>query len=108
SPGLASDLTRASTGQWPPMSSSSSSRSSPRLSMSSSSSSSSSDQSTIGFSTQPIPSISQRARSPGRRKTGGSRKTPTPDGVPVAMMSPGSSVIDLLMNSMSSAMFQIM
>ena len=46
-----------------------------------------------------MPSISQRTRSPGSRKTGGSRKTPTPDGVPVAMMSPGSRVIERLMDS---------
>src|SRR5438309_843245 len=37
----------------------------------------SSVQSTTGFSTEPIPSISQRTRSPGSRNTGGSRKTPT-------------------------------
>ena len=42
---------------------------------------------------RPIPSTSQRTRSPGSRKTGGSRKTPTPDGVPVAMTSPGSRVM---------------
>jgi hypothetical protein len=35
-------------------------------------------QSMTGFSTEPIPSISHLARSPGSRKTGGSRKTPTP------------------------------
>ena len=52
-----------------------------------------SDQSMTGFSTVPIPSTSQRTRSPGSRNTGGSRNTPTPDGVPVAMRSPGSSVI---------------
>ena len=50
----------------------------------------------------PMPSISQRIRSPGSRKTGGSRKTPTPDGVPVAMMSPGSRVIERLMNAISA------
>ena len=68
----------------------------------------SSDQSMTGFSTEPIPSTSQRTRSPGSRKTGGSRKTPTPDGVPVAMMSPGSRVTVRLMNSISSATGQIM
>ena len=41
---------------------------------------SSSDQSMTGFSTVPMPSTSQRTQSPGSRKTGGSRKTPTPDG----------------------------
>ena len=46
--------------QWPPMSSSRSGSAS-----SSSSSSSTSDQSMTGFSTEPMPSISQRTRSPG-------------------------------------------
>ena len=71
-------------------------------------SSTSSVQSMTGFSTEPMPSISQRTRSPGWRKTGGSRKTPTPAGVPVAMRSPGSRVIDRLMYSISSATPQIM
>ena len=53
----------------------------------------SSVQSTIGFSTTPMPSISHRTRSPGSRNTGGSRNTPTPAGVPVAMRSPGSRVM---------------
>ena len=61
-----------------------------------------------GFSTVPIPSTWQRTRSPGWRKTGGSRKTPTPAGVPVAMRSPGSRVTWRLMNSMRSATPQIM
>src|SRR6185503_19085580 len=62
----------------------------------------SSVQSTTGFSTDPIPSISQRTRSPGSRKIGGSRKTPTPAGVPVAIRSPGSSVMWREMNAISS------
>ena len=45
------------------------------------------------FSTRPIPSTSQRTVSPGSRNTGGSRKTPTPDGVPVIRRSPGSSAM---------------
>ena len=61
-------------------------------------------QSTIGFSTEPIPSTSTRTRSPGSRKTGGSRNTPTPAGVPVAMTSPGSSVIDCEMKLTSVGM----
>ena len=57
----------------------------------------------MGFSTVPIPSTSQRTRSPGSRKTGGSRKTPTPDGVPVAITSPGSSVMTVLMWAMRAS-----
>lgn len=41
-------------------------------------------------SSAPMPSISHRSRSPGLRKTGGFRKTPTPAGVPVRMRSPAS------------------
>ncbi len=44
------------------------------------------------FSSRPIPSISTTMTSPEARNRGGLRKTPTPDGVPVAMMSPGSRV----------------
>ena len=49
-----------------------------------------------------MPSISHLTRSPGSRNTGGSRKTPTPAGVPVAIRSPGSSVIWREMKAMSS------
>ncbi len=41
----------------------------------------------------PIRSISTSIRSPGRMNTGGVRAYPTTDGVPVAIISPGSSVI---------------
>lgn|GEM_PF-6865869 len=47
---------------------------------------------TTGFCNVPIPSIKMRTTSPGRRKRGGLRVNPTPDGVPVAITSPGSSV----------------
>ena len=44
------------------------------------------------FSRTPMRSISTDTRSPSARNRGGLRNTPTPDGVPVATMSPGSSV----------------
>ena len=47
------------------------------------------------FSICPRPVISSRHVSPGCRKTGGFRAKPTPGGVPVAMRSPGESVIRL-------------
>ena len=47
-------------------------------------------------------SMSTSITSPGLRYTGGFRAKPTPAGVPVAMTSPGSSVMLLVMNSMSS------
>jgi hypothetical protein len=46
-----------------------------------------------GFSRLPIPSASRRTMYPGCRKRGGCRNNPTPAGVPVLTMSPGSSVI---------------
>jgi len=45
------------------------------------------------FSSTPTFSISHRIVWPGWMKTFGSRWTPTPEGVPVAMTSPASSVI---------------
>src|SRR5690606_9507804 len=45
-----------------------------------------------GLRRQPMPSISTSTTSPGFRKTGGFMNTPTPSGVPVLIMSPGSSV----------------
>ena len=45
------------------------------------------------FRSTPIPSISTSTTSPGSSVTFGSRKTPTPSGVPVRIRSPGSSVI---------------
>ena len=50
-----------------------------------------------------MPSISMLTVSPGDRYCGGSNPSPTPDGVPVEMMSPGSSVIASEMNAMTSA-----
>jgi len=47
----------------------------------------------IGVTSVPIPSISMATVSPGFRYTGGLRPLPTPDGVPVAITSPGQSVI---------------
>ena len=47
----------------------------------------------IGLRRIPIPSISISQESPGFIQTGGFRAKPTPSGVPVTMMSPGSSVI---------------
>ena len=44
------------------------------------------------FSSTPMPSISTVTRSPSARYRGGLRKAPTPEGVPVAITSPGSSV----------------
>jgi hypothetical protein len=49
--------------------------------------------SSIGLRSTPTPSISTSQTSPARMNTGGLRAKPTPDGVPVTMMSPGSSVI---------------
>ena len=48
----------------------------------------------------PILSISTVTTSPSLRNTGGSRKTPTPAGVPVEMTSPGNSVIEEETNEM--------
>jgi len=47
-------------------------------------------------------STSTSIRSPGLRNTGGLRANPTPAGVPVAITSPGSSVMLFVMNSMIS------
>ena len=46
-----------------------------------------------GFSSVPSPAISMRTTSPGLRYTGGFIPRPTPGGVPVAMRSPGISVM---------------
>jgi hypothetical protein len=45
------------------------------------------------FRSVPIPSASTSTTSPGFRKTGGSCRAPAPVGVPVTMMSPGTSVV---------------
>ena len=74
-----------------------------------SSASSTSVQSMTGFSTEPMPSISQRTRSPGCEED--RRVAEDADArraCPVAMMSPGSRVIERLMYSISSATLQIM
>ncbi len=49
---------------------------------------------TTGLVSVPIPSTVMLTESPGLRKTGGLRKTPTPGGVPVEIRSPGSQVRD--------------
>src|SRR5829696_1009311 len=49
-----------------------------------------------------MPSISTSISSPGLRNTGGLRAKPTPGGVPVAITSPGSSVIDSDKNSINA------
>jgi len=58
---------------------------------------------TAGFSRTPIPSISTRTRSPGLIQRRGLREVPTPAGVPVATMSPGSSVITAESSAMMRA-----
>lgn len=47
-----------------------------------------------GFVSVPRRSTVTLTESPGLRKTGGLRKTPTPGGVPVEIKSPGSQVTD--------------
>ena len=49
--------------------------------------------SAIGLTSTPTPSMSISQVSPPFMNTGGLRAKPTPDGVPVMMMSPGSSVM---------------
>ena len=49
--------------------------------------------SSIGFDSTPMPSMSISQVSPGFIQSGGLRGWPTPDGVPVKQMSPGSSVM---------------
>src|SRR3989454_5885777 len=46
-----------------------------------------------GLRMRPMRSISTSTTSPSCKKSGGVRLNPTPDGVPVAMISPGSSVM---------------
>ena len=57
---------------------------------------------TAAFLKTPSPSISTSATSPAFIKTGGLRNTPTPEGVPVAIMSPGSNVIASEINEINS------
>src|ERR1017187_8326960 len=47
-----------------------------------------------GFTSSPTPAILTVTSSPGLRYRGGWRAKPTPAGVPVAMMSPGSRIPD--------------
>src|SRR3546814_18436563 len=56
---------------------------------------------TTGLRRVPIFSISHSTTSPGHRNSCGSRPAPKPAGVPVAMISPGSSVITLDMSAIS-------
>src|SRR6185295_9081618 len=60
-----------------------------------------------GLARTPRPSISTSIRSPGLRKTGGLRANPTPAGVPVEIMSPGSSVMKRETNSIRRGMSKI-
>src|SRR4029450_11184518 len=64
--------------------------------------------SSTGVVSPPSPSISIGTSSPSFSSTGGSRNTPTPAGVPVAIRSPGSSVIVALAYAMISATVKIM
>ena len=50
--------------------------------------------STIGFDSVPIPEISTVTQSPATSHTGGSRREPTPPGVPVMMTSPTPSAVN--------------
>ena len=63
---------------------------------------------TILFLMTPIPSTSVSMTSPSFIYSGGVRPRPTPSGVPVAMMSPGSSVIPFDRDSMETSMGKIM
>src|ERR1044071_1072759 len=63
---------------------------------------------TISTCRRPMPSMSPSTLSPGLRNTGGTRAKPTPEGVPVLMMSPGSSVIPADRLSMIVGMSKIM
>lgn len=51
-----------------------------------------------------MPSMAHSTTSPGFRNFGGSKPMPTPEGVPVEMMVPGSSVMPEDSSSMMSAM----
>ena len=61
-----------------------------------------------GFRRRPRRSISTSTTSPARRKRGGFCAAPIPPGVPVAMMSPGSSVITALSSLTSAATVKTM
>src|SRR6266508_473361 len=61
----------------------------------------------IRVSSTPSPSISTRISSPALRNSGGLRPAPTPDGVPVAITSPGSSAITLARCSITWATVKI-
>ena len=55
------------------------------------------DSSTTGFRSTPIPEISTSSTSPALSQTGGWRLLPTPPGVPVAITSPGTSSVKVVM-----------
>jgi hypothetical protein len=55
------------------------------------------DSSTTGFRSTPIPETSTSNTSPAFSHTGGCRFDPTPPGVPVAMTSPGTSSVNVVM-----------
>src|SRR5581483_268726 len=63
---------------------------------------------TISTWSTPMPSMSPSTLSPGFRNTGGTRAKPTPEGVPVLMISPGSSVMPADRLSMIVGMSKIM
>src|SRR5260370_3895606 len=56
-----------------------------------------------GLRMRPMRSISTSTTSPSCKKSGGVRLNPTPDGVPVAMISPGSSVMRELRKAITEA-----
>src|SRR5438270_10784719 len=61
-----------------------------------------------GLRILPMRSISTSTTSPSCKKRGGVRLNPTPEGVPVAMISPGSSVIRELRNAIEVATEKIL
>src|SRR5438270_8309408 len=61
-----------------------------------------------GLRIRPMRSISTSTTSLSRKKRGGVRLNPTPEGVPVAMISPGSSVIRELRNAIEVATEKIL
>src|SRR5208283_4530196 len=62
---------------------------------------------TTGFRSSPMAGMSTRTSSPGRNQRGGFLAAPTPDGVPVETMSPGSSVNTLDKYATSSGILKI-
>ena len=62
---------------------------------------------TTGFTSSPMPSTVTVTTSPGTSQRGGLRAKPTPAGVPVEMMSPGSSVKTLERYAISFGILKI-